>query len=253
VPEEPQSVIPLTPESPAYRGFDLLYEQGPCLVVNKSPGILTQAPPGIDSLAVRIKDFLKLRDHKAGGVYLGVPHRLDRPVSGVLVVAKHVRAARRLAEQFQQRTVEKKYWALLEGRLEPDAGTWVDFVCKVPDVAQAEIVPAEHPQGRLAKLHYRVLGYGPQTTWVEIELETGRMHQIRVQAASRSHPVAGDRLYGATTVFGPSAVDERARWIALHARSLRFRHPMTREWVLQTAPVSAAWKEVGSPLAAVDG
>ena len=82
-------------------GFDILYEEGPCLVVAKPGGVLTQAPPGIDSLEVRIKRFLKVRDSKPGNVYLGVPHRLDRPVSGVMVFAKHVRAARRIAEQFQ--------------------------------------------------------------------------------------------------------------------------------------------------------
>ena len=80
-------------------GFDILYEEGPCLVVSKPGGILTQAPPGIDSLEVRIKQFLKVRDDKPGKVYLGVPHRLDRPVSGTMLFAKHVRAARRLCDR----------------------------------------------------------------------------------------------------------------------------------------------------------
>src|SRR6187402_2524929 len=84
-------------------GFDILYEHGPVLVVNKPPGLLTQAPPGIDSLELRVKRFLKEREQKPGGVYLGVPHRLDRPVSGVIVLAKHVRAARRISEQFEAR------------------------------------------------------------------------------------------------------------------------------------------------------
>src|SRR5689334_12976722 len=111
-------------------GFDILYEQGPCLVVNKPPGLLTQAPPGIDSLELRVKRFLKAREHQPGNVYLGVPHRVDRPVSGVIVLAKHVRAARRLSEQFEARTVRKIYWALVEGHVTPESGTWTDQLKK---------------------------------------------------------------------------------------------------------------------------
>lgn len=224
------------------RGFDLLYEKGPCLVVVKPGGLATQAPPGIDSLEVRVKEFLRIRDGKTGKVYLGVPHRLDRPVSGVMVLARHVRAARRLAEQFEARTVTKKYWAAVEGEVSPSAGTWTDHLRKIPDSAQVEVVSPEHPDGRLAVLHYRVLASDGRMSWLEIDLETGRMHQIRVQAASRSHPILGDAQYGAVFPFGPVTDDFRLRWIALHARSLEFRHPMTRELVSQTAPLPAAWQ-----------
>lgn len=228
-------------------GFDILYEEGPCLVVAKPGGVLTQAPPGIDSLGVRIKSFLKVRDSKPGGVYLGVTHRLDRPVSGVMVFAKHVRAARRIAEQFQGRTVQKKYWAVVEGNVMPERGTWRDYTRKIPDVAQAELVEPGHPDGRVAVLHYRVMAHLNETTWLEIELETGRMHQIRVQAASRGHPALGDSQYGSSTAFGPQTDDPRGRWIALHARSLRFRHPMTRETVHQTAPLPEPWLPLSLP------
>jgi 23S rRNA pseudouridine1911/1915/1917 synthase len=93
----------------------LLYESGPCYVVNKPSGLLTQAPPGIDSLEARMKELLKAREQKEGNVYLGVPHRLDRPVSGAMVLARHARAARRLSEQFEARTVHKKFWACVSG------------------------------------------------------------------------------------------------------------------------------------------
>jgi RluA family pseudouridine synthase len=222
-------------------GFQLLYEQGPCLVICKPGGVATQAPPGIDSMVVRITRFLKQREDKPGKVYLGVPHRLDRPVSGAMVFARHVRATRRIAEQFEGRMVEKHYWAVVEGEVTPEHGTWADSMRKIPDVARAEIVEHGHPEGRQAVLHYRVLERGPLGSLLEIQLETGRMHQIRVQAASRGHPVLGDHQYGATTPFGPQAVDARQRWIALHARRLRFRHPMTREIVLQAAPLPDAW------------
>lgn len=226
-------------------GFEILYEQGPCLLVNKPGGVLTQAPPGIDCMEIRIKRFLKQRDEKPGNVYLGTPHRLDRPVSGVMVFAKHVRAARRIAQQFEGRTVEKKYWAIVEGNIEQGSGTWTDHVRKVPGEARSEVVSEYHPEGRIAILHFRVLDRLPFGSWLEIELETGRTHQIRVQAASRGHVVLGDELYGSTTPFGIQEADARQRWIALHARTLQLRHPMTREVVCQSASLPQAWRDIG--------
>jgi len=226
-------------------GFEILYEEGPCLAVNKPPGLLTQAPPGIDSLELRIKRLLKERDHKPGGVYLGVPHRLDRPVSGVIVLAKHVRAARRLSEQFEGRLVRKTYWALVEGNVEPDEGTWTDHLKKLENESRAVVVEPSDPQGRPAILHYRVLKRLSGVCWLEIELETGRMHQIRVQCASRGHPLLGDEVYGSRRAFGPSAIDPRERWIALHARRLRLKHPMTGEPLSISAPLSEWWHQLG--------
>ena len=225
-------------------GFEILYEEGPCLVVNKPGGVLTQAPPGIDSVERRLKQFLKTRDNKPGSVYLGLAHRLDRPVSGVMVFAKHVRAARRLCEQFESRAVEKTYWALVEGQVETETDVWTDSLRKVPDQPRGEIVRQDHPDARTAIL-YRVLQQTVHGTWLEIRLETGRMHQIRIQAASRGYPVLGDELYGSTRSFGPETLDPRERWIALHARNLVFRHPMTRVPVSVTAPLSPYWDEVG--------
>ena len=230
-------------------GFDILYEEGPCLVVNKPPGLLTQAPPGIDSLEVRIKRFLKQREQKPGGVYLGVPHRLDRPVSGVMVFARHVRAARRLSEQFERRTVRKTYWALVAGDVQPDEGTWTDHLKKLENEPRAIVVDQQDPEGRLAILHYRVLERLTDRTLLEIVLETGRMHQIRVQCASRGHPLLGDELYGAAVSFGPHVHDPRERLIALHARNLQFEHPMTGEALSLTAPLTEWWREAGVPWA----
>lgn len=220
---------------------DILTEQGPCLAVSKPGGLLTQAPPHIDSLEARIKQFLKHRDDKPGRVYLGVPHRLDRPVSGVLVFAKHVRAARRLSEQFQGRLVDKVYWALLEGKVDADEAQWVDHLRKIPDQARAEIVPPGHPEGRVAVLRLRVLQRTDQFTWVRIQLETGRTHQIRVQAAARNHPIIGDLQYGAKSPFGPECQNDRDRCIALHARHIGLKHPMTREPLSVTAPLPVYW------------
>jgi len=222
-------------------GVEILYESEACLVAGKPPGLLTQAPPGIDSLEVRIKAYLAGGERQPGAVYLGVPHRIDRPASGAIVFGTSRRATRRLAEQFEHRTVTKVYWACLEGQVTPPAGTWRDFVRKVPGEARAEVVDRNHPHAQLAVLQYRTLGAGPRGSWLEIELETGRTHQIRVQAASRRHPVLGDFQYGSTVPFGPQHEDERLRAIALHARRLAFRHPKTGEPVSVTAPVSADW------------
>ena len=95
--------------------LEILYDNGPCLVVNKPAGVLTQAPAGIDSMEVRVKAFYREREEKEGNIYLGLPHRLDRPVSGAIVFARHVRAAQRLSSQFENRTVTKVYWAVVEG------------------------------------------------------------------------------------------------------------------------------------------
>lgn len=228
--------------------FDIICEDGPCLVVNKPPGLLTQAPPGIDSLELRIKRFLKIRDEKPGRVYLGVPHRLDRPASGVMVFAKHVRAARRIAEQFESRRIEKVYWALVEGHVRPRKGTWRDYLRKIPDVAQAEVVSADEPEAREAVMHYRTVQRLASSTWLEIRLETGRMHQIRIQCASRGHALLGDTQYGSPTPFGEQYADQRLRAIALHSRSLAFDHPMTHIPMSFVAPLPLAWCASGIEL-----
>jgi 23S rRNA pseudouridine1911/1915/1917 synthase len=229
-------------------GFQILYEHGPCLAVNKPSGLLTQAPPGIDSLELRIKNFILKRGHPYDFVYLGIPHRLDRPASGAMVFCTKRRAARRLAEQFERREVNKTYWACVAGQVAPESGTWEDYILKVPGKPQAEVVAPGLPQSRLAVLHYRVLGASPWGSWLEIRLETGRTHQVRIQAASRGYPLLGDAQYGSKIPFGIQYDDLRLRAIALHARILDFKHPMTKEMVSITAPVDENWKHISCNL-----
>ena len=175
--------------------LDVLYEEGPCLVVNKPAGLLTQAPRGIDSLEIWVREFYQQRDAPEGNFYLGLVHRLDRPVTGVIAFGRNVRATQRLAKQFQERTVGKTYWALVEGSVEQDEGTWRDHLHKRHGMAQAIVVPEDDPRGKHAVLHYRVRWRGELSgkpvSWLEIELETGRTHQIRVQSGSRGHAVLG--------------------------------------------------------------
>ncbi len=237
----------MTPE-----GFEILYEDNSFLIVNKPGGVLTQAPPGIDSMEVRIKRFLKSRDEKPGNVYLAVPHRLDRPVSGAMVFAKNVRAARRIAEQFEDRLVKKTYWAIVSGVIDEDEGTWTDYVRKVPDQPRAEIVSGER-DGKIAVLHFRVRERLDANTWIEVELETGRTHQIRLQCSSRGSPILGDEMYGSGESFGPQESDTRLRSIGLHARSLSLRHPKTREMISASADLPQFWLPTGFDFADCDG
>ncbi len=223
--------------------LNILYEHERCLAVCKPAGIPTQAPHGYDSLEQRVKQYLQHSQSLPHPPYLGIPHRLDRPVSGVLVMAKRVNAARKLSKQFERRQVRKVYWAIVEGRVAPDEGTWRDCVRKVPGQSRAEVVPADHPQGRSAVLHYRVLRTDGHRSLLEIQPETGRMHQIRVQAACRGWPILGDTLYGSTVAFGQPREDVRLQPIALHARSLTFVDPLSRVPMILEAPPGADWQE----------
>ncbi len=221
--------------------LEVLYDDGPVLVVNKPPGLLTQAPRGIDSLELWVRAYFKEREDLEGNFYCGLIHRIDRPVTGAIVFGRHLRATQRLAKQFQERTVGKTYWALVEGTVEEDEGTWLDHLHKRHGMAQAIVVPEDDPRGKHAVLHYRVRDRFDGKTWLEITLETGRTHQIRVQAATRGHAILGDSQYGAATPFGVQHEELRDRQIALHARSLSFRHPMREESVEITAPLSEPW------------
>lgn len=224
---------------------EILLEQGACLLIQKPGGLLTQGPPGIDSLETRIKQFLKIRDEKPGKVYVGVPHRLDRPVSGVMVFTKNIRASQRLAAQFRDRTVSKTYWAVVDGHLDSDQGSWRDWMRKLPDQARSEIVPSDHPNAQEAVLHYRVKARQHGQTWLQIQLETGRTHQIRLQASHHGHPILGDEMYGSSTPFGPPTMDYRKRWIALHSRKLEFEHPISKQTVTQAASLPDGWHSLG--------
>lgn len=190
------------------------------------------------------RDYLRTTYHKTGRIYLGIPHRLDRPVSGVLLLARSSKAAQRLSEQFQNQQVTKRYWALVEGVVAPDSGEWCDWLLKLPEKARTECVAPDTTGAKVAVLTYRVLHRIEGSTLLEIEPKTGRSHQIRVQAASRGWPVCGDELYGARTTFGPYAELARDRVIALHARSLTFLHPIRYEPIEVIAPLPDYWPKL---------
>jgi 23S rRNA pseudouridine1911/1915/1917 synthase len=225
----------------------VLYEDNHCLAVVKPAGLSTQAPAGLPSLESLARAYLKAKYHKPGNVYLGIPHRLDRPVSGVVLFARQTVSAQRIAEQFRDREVKKVYWAVLErsstGQLPPEEGKWVDWLLKVEGQARAEQVAEGTPGAKEASLSFRRLSCDDEGAFVEITPHTGRMHQIRVQAASRGWPVRGDTLYGARYGFGDPATEARDRVIGLHARSLTFLHPIRFEPVEVVAEPGEEWRK----------
>jgi 23S rRNA pseudouridine1911/1915/1917 synthase len=227
--------------------LQILFEDNHCIAVCKPAPLLTQGvPPGIPTLEAMVKAYIKVRYHKPGNVYLGIPHRLDRPVSGVVVFARNTKAAQRLAEQFQNRQVRKVYWAVVEraarGELPPPEGMWEDYLLKVKEEGRAERVSSGTEGARHAVLRFRHVHETAEGALLEMEPQTGRMHQIRVQAAARGWPVRGDIAYGARFPFGPATELARDRIIALHARSLTFLHPIRYEPVMVTAPLPPYWE-----------
>ena len=221
----------------------VLFEDNHCLALAKPAALLTQSAGITPSLEKWAKEYLRSKYAKPGNVYLGVPHRLDRPVSGVVLFARNSKAAARLAEQFQRHQVEKVYLAIVDGVVQPAEGEWRDHLRKVADEACVDVVPANTAGAKAAMLNYRVVETVKSGTLIELRPMTGRTHQLRVQTASRGHPIRGDELYGSVTRFGPPAQLPRDRTIALHAHRLVFLHPIRYEPVIVTAPVPAYWSE----------
>jgi len=226
----------------AFPAEAILFEDNHVLAVNKPAPLLTQAPPQVPSLEAMVKEYIRLKYAKSAGVYLGIPHRLDRPVSGVIVFARSTKAAQRIHAQFQEHRVRKVYWAMVEGEVTPASGVWDDWIRKIATEARTVKAVEGEAGAKLATLEYRVLDRLPGGTLIEFAPLTGRMHQLRVQAAWRGHPVFGDATYGSSRSFGPSAELPRDRVVALHARRLTFAHPTTQQELTLEAPLPAYWE-----------
>jgi 23S rRNA pseudouridine1911/1915/1917 synthase len=223
----------------------ILLDDGPLLAVHKPAGLLTQGVPGgLPTLENWVKAYLKEKHHKPGNVYLGIPHRLDRPVSGVMVFAKNSKAAARLAEQFRNRTVRKWYLGVTMGVPDPPSGAMSDWLLKDAELAHVLIVPPNVSGARRCELHYEVLATRGETALVRVELLTGRMHQIRVQFAARGWPIAGDVQYGAPGEPGTSTTGA----IALHAERLDLKHPIRYDDLSLRAPAPESWAVYGFDL-----
>ena len=212
--------------------MDILYEDNHVIALVKPPGLATMGlPDGEETLLTQTKAYLKKKYAKSGEVYLGVVSRLDVPVSGVVLFARTSKAAARLNEQFREHTVEKVYAALVEGAITPNEAECVDRLCE--DKRHRKVFQTQSDEGKESKLRYRKLCQVNRCSLIEIQLETGRKHQIRVQLASRGFPIQGDIKYGAKMSF-PGG-------IALHAWKLTFSHPTTQERIELTAPLPKAF------------
>jgi 23S rRNA pseudouridine1911/1915/1917 synthase len=219
--------------------LDVLYEDNHCLAVCKPAGWLTMGDDtGDATLLDAAKSYLKEKYAKPGAVFLGVVHRLDRPVSGVVLFARTSKAAARLSEQFRNRTVEKIYWAAVTATSIPAQGELVDRLAKDRSRNIATVSDDEADDGRDSRLAYRVLQRQRGLALLEVRPLTGRSHQIRVQLAHAGWPILGDRKYGSTQPFSPGT-------LALHARSLTVPHPISRQAMTLTADVPHNWRTLG--------
>jgi 23S rRNA pseudouridine1911/1915/1917 synthase len=215
--------------------LEILYEDNHCLAIAKPAGCVSAHFQGREQTLDRsVKAYLKEKYHKPGNVFLGVVHRLDRVASGVLLFARTSKAAARLTEQFREGTVEKVYWAVVEGDVEKTAGTMEDWLCRDRARHRVEVVAAHATGSKQALLHFQKRGAHGGLTWLEIRPQTGRTHQLRVQLAHHGHPIYGDARYGSIHTFD--------RAIALHARALTFLHPVRYEPITLKAEVPRAWR-----------
>jgi len=231
----------------------ILFERSGVTALAKPAGLPTQAPAGIPSVESWVRGRL------AAGAYVGIPHRLDRAVSGVLLVATTPRAARQLSRQFERRVVAKGYVAIVApspgsaAALPPTGaeGLWADTLAKVPGEARGRVVSPTEAGAREALTLVRPIGTLPagpagrgERVILALEPRTGRMHQLRIQAAARGLPLVGDTLYGGPAfVAGASPDDPRSLPIALHARWIRFLDPDLGEGVDVVAPLPRGWPD----------
>lgn len=210
--------------------FSIIYEDNHIIVVNKPAGLLTQPAEAVqDSLELRVKAMLKEKYQKPGNVFLGVVHRLDKPASGIVILAKTSKALSRLNEAIKSKLFKKTYHALVEGIPHSLEGTLEHYLFH--DDYQAIICSQKRANAKKAILHYKVLKKNPEKSLVEIDLETGRYHQIRAQFSEIGHPIIGDAKYGSRLYF-------REGTIALHHLRLQIQHPVTKEEMTFEAPES---------------
>ncbi len=219
--------------------LEILHEDNHLIVINKRAGDLVQGDKTGDSpLSEIIKDFIKKRDKKPGNVYLGVVHRLDRPTTGVVLFAKTSKALTRLNKAFSEKTPQKTYWAIVKNKPEPNSADLIHYLKRNPKQNKSYAHVHEVPDSKEAILNYTLKKKLQNYYLLEVNLKTGRHHQIRSQLSKIGCPIKGDLKYG----FDRSNKDAS---IHLHARKLEIIHPVTKEKLSIIAPTpknDAIWK-----------
>lgn len=209
---------------------EVLYEDNHLIAVNKHSGDIVQGDKtGDEPLSEKVKSYLKDKYQKPGNVFCGVIHRIDRPVSGVVLFAKTSKALTRMNELFRTREIQKVYWAIVKEKPKKDAGTLINYLIKDEKTNKSKAVSVDNKNGLKSELDYKVIAKTDTFYLLEIHPTTGRHHQIRVQLAEMGCPIKGDLKYG----FARSNKDGS---ISLHARKLIFDHPVTKEKIEIVAP-----------------
>jgi len=208
----------------------IIYEDNHLIVVNKSPSEIVQGDKTGDApLSDAVKSYIKERYNKPGAVFLGVVHRLDRPVSGLVIFAKTSKALTRMNEMLRNNEIKKYYWAITCQHPHPEEATLTNHLEKNEKLNKSFVVAEQSKRAKKAELAYRLLAASDNYFLVEVELFTGRHHQIRVQLAHIGCPVKGDLKYGAPT-------SNKDASISLHARKVSFVHPVSKELLTLEAP-----------------
>lgn len=211
--------------------LQVIYEDNHIIIVNKRAGDIVQGDKtGDKPLSDVVKDYIKLKYNKPGNVYLGVVHRLDRPTTGIVMFSKTSKALPRLNKLFAEKKAHKTYWAIVKQVPEKPQDTLINWLKKNPKNNKSTAYSKEIQDSKKAILHYKTLKVLDNYVLLEIELETGRHHQIRCQLSSIGSPIKGDLKYG----FDRSNKDAS---ISLHARRLQFIHPVSKETIDATAPL----------------
>ena len=211
--------------------LNVLYEDNHLIVINKKAGDITQGDKTGDTpLPDKVKAYLKEKYNKPGNVFCGVIHRLDRPTSGIVVFAKTSKALSRMNDLFRDDKIDKKYWAIVDQRPPAESGHLKHYLWKNEKQNKSYAYPSPKDGAKEAKLQYKLLSESDRYFLLEVDLETGRHHQIRCQLATLNIHIKGDLKYGAKR-SNPDAS------ISLHARSISFVHPITKEQKTIIAPV----------------
>ncbi len=211
--------------------LDIVYEDNHIIVINKQVSDIVQGDKtGDEPLTDKVKQYLKEKYNKPGAVFLGLPHRLDRPTSGLVMLAKTSKALSRLNKMFKDKDIKKIYWAIVSKAVEPQTGYLEHYLSKNTQRNKSYVFDEEKPQTKKALLHYKTIAQSDKYYLLEVELKTGRHHQIRAQLAHIGSPIKGDLKYGA-------ARSNPDKGICLHARQLSFIHPVKKEFINITAPV----------------
>jgi len=211
--------------------LEVLFEDNHLLIVNKKSGDIVQGDKtGDKPLSDVVKEYIKEKYNKPGEVFLGVVHRLDRPTSGIIIFARTSKALERLNKMLRERTISKTYWAVVKNTPLKEKDSLIHFLKKNPKNNKSTVFTKETDASKKAILHYLVIKKLDNYSLLEIDLETGRHHQIRAQLAYIGSPIKGDLKYGASR-------SNKDGSIHLHARKISFTHPVSKENILFLAPI----------------